>query len=457
LNWLKVKLSDFLFPRDERFNPNDKAVIGLKRISKIDFSGNIFISDKNSNTDMILVKNGDLVISGINVSKGAMSVYQGNEDILATIHYSSYIYNKKKVDIDFLKYFLKSSKFIQALRNQVSGGIKTEIKSKLFLSLVVEIPETLEEQKYIVNVLNNYIRLIDDIKNEQSQQAVLITKIKQQILNNAVQGKLTEKWRLKYKAIEPASEIIKRINNLNITNNRKYQTSISQDEVPFNLPSCWTWTRLGKLLSFGPTNGYSPKATKTEKGIKCLTLTATTSGYFKENCYKIVDIHIPEESYLWLNKNDILLQRGNSIDYVGIAAIYEDEPKKYIYPDLMIKINVFEFIIPKYIYYVLISPFNRIYFQKNAYGTQKSMPKINQKVVLNTLIPLPPIHEQKVIVDKIEILLERCHQLQKVIESQLNITKYLINLIFNETFESTKSIDITEEQKETSFSLRGLK
>jgi hypothetical protein len=38
---------------------------------------------------MILVKKGDLVISGINVEKGAFAVYKGEENILVTIHYSS--------------------------------------------------------------------------------------------------------------------------------------------------------------------------------------------------------------------------------------------------------------------------------------------------------------------------------------------------------------------------------
>ena len=107
MSWQKVKLGTFLKVRENRFKPNDKAIAKLKRIDKIDFSGNIYISDKPSNTDMILVKKGDLVISGINVQKGAMSVYQGDEDVTATIHYSSYEFDTTKIDIEFLKFFLK--------------------------------------------------------------------------------------------------------------------------------------------------------------------------------------------------------------------------------------------------------------------------------------------------------------------------------------------------------------
>ena len=107
MSWEKVKLGKFLNVRENRFKPNDKAIADLKRIDKIDFSGKIFVSDKPSNTDMILVKKGDLVISGINVEKGAMAVYTGEEDITATIHYSSYRFDGNEIDIEFLKSFLK--------------------------------------------------------------------------------------------------------------------------------------------------------------------------------------------------------------------------------------------------------------------------------------------------------------------------------------------------------------
>jgi len=78
MSWENVKLGQFLKVRENRFKPNDKDISDLKRIDKIDFSGEIFISEKPSNTDMILIKKGDLVISGINVEKGAMAIYTGN-------------------------------------------------------------------------------------------------------------------------------------------------------------------------------------------------------------------------------------------------------------------------------------------------------------------------------------------------------------------------------------------
>ena len=66
--WKKVKISSFLSVRESRIKPVIANEMGLKRLEKIDFSGQIYLTDnKPTRTDMILVKSGDLVISGINV------------------------------------------------------------------------------------------------------------------------------------------------------------------------------------------------------------------------------------------------------------------------------------------------------------------------------------------------------------------------------------------------------
>lgn len=105
--WQQTEVREFLFPREERYKADDPAIAGMPRIEKIDFSGNIVLSQKPSKTDMIVIHPGDFVISGINVAKGAMAVYQGSEPVTATIHYSSYTVNKAVIELEYLKRFLK--------------------------------------------------------------------------------------------------------------------------------------------------------------------------------------------------------------------------------------------------------------------------------------------------------------------------------------------------------------
>jgi len=167
--WKKIKIGKFLFEREGKYKPDDKAISGLKRIEKIDFSGKFHIASKPSRTNMILICPNDLVISGINVSKGAMGVYHGNENVTATIHYSSYTFDTESINIEYFKRFLKSQEFVRLLKRQVKGGIKTEIKPKHLLALEIGLP-TVDEQERIVSRFESVETEDRELKEELTHQ-----------------------------------------------------------------------------------------------------------------------------------------------------------------------------------------------------------------------------------------------------------------------------------------------
>jgi len=58
---MKTKISTFLKERQDRFKPDEANNLGLKRLQKIDFSGNMhFLENKRTKTNMILIESGDL-------------------------------------------------------------------------------------------------------------------------------------------------------------------------------------------------------------------------------------------------------------------------------------------------------------------------------------------------------------------------------------------------------------
>ena len=188
----KAHIGQFLKEREGRYSPDDKKLSGLERLNKIDFSGEIHLSSKGSKTDMIIVEPGDLVISGINVAKGAIAVYQGSKPITATIHYSSYGFDKDRIDIEYFKRFVKSQAFIQAL--EVRGGIKTEIKPKHFLPIEIDLPD-IGEQREIVSLFRRVEDEIGELGSEISTQVQYLNMLRQAVLQDAIEGKLTVEWR----------------------------------------------------------------------------------------------------------------------------------------------------------------------------------------------------------------------------------------------------------------------
>lgn len=206
-------------------------------------------------------------------------------------------------------------------------------------------------------------------------------------------------------------------------------------EININLSySKWDNVKLIDVIQTKPRNGYSPKGVDYLTDVKNLTLSATTRGYFDENCFKYVDVIIPRDSHLWLKNGDFLIQRANSLEYVGVSALYDGKDDQFIYPDLMMKFRANEKIHPKYLYYSLQTEKTRKYFRDNATGTTGNMPKINQTVVSNTPINLPSLTEQHEIVRRVEQLFAYADTIEKQVNNALARVNNLTQSILAKAF-----------------------
>lgn len=438
--WMNTKISSFLFERKGKFKPNAPALYGLQRLEKIDFSGNFYLGNKVSNTDMILIKKGDFVISGINIAKGAMGIYELTHDACATIHYSSYTFDANKINPDYFQVFLKSPEFIRILKSQTKGGIKTEIKAQQLLSLEIKLPSLLDQEK-IIQDINNFNEKYSSLVRGNIKQQHYLSNLRQQILSEAVSGKLTEKWRIKNSDMISALLALKEVAEKKVVlidqgKIRKGKTTVLErsNDVPFLLPKTWVWTRLENIIYEPPRNGYSPKAVNYITETKTLKLGATSTGIFLKDEIKYINEKINKDSFLWLKKGDILIQRSNALNLVGVSAIFEDNNNEFIYPDLMMKIQVCPPIVNQYIYMALSAPFTREYFRRHASGSQQSMPKINQSIVSGTFVPLPSVDEQIAIVEKVQTLMEKCDQIKVRITQDRENIKRMMRSYLKEVF-----------------------
>lgn len=163
-----------------------------------------------------------------------------------------------------------------------------------------------------------------------------------------------------------------------------------------------TLSPLKHLLREPLKNGYSARPVKHETPFRVLTLTATTSGWFDARHFKYTDEEFASASTYWLEPGDVLIQRGNTAEYVGVPAIYEGASHQFLYPDLMIRARIQLGIIPRFVWYMLLAPQARSYLRSRASGSAGSMPKINQKVLNEVPLPLPPHDLQMEIVARID-------------------------------------------------------
>jgi type I restriction enzyme, S subunit len=161
------------------------------------------------------------------------------------------------------------------------------------------------------------------------------------------------------------------------------------------IPKSWRIARLGAILREPLRNGHSAKETRDPLGIRTLTLTAVTRADFSLANTKTTLACADKVRDLWLRAGDIFVERANTLDYVGLAALYEGPDEFAIFPDLLVRLRVQEEQMrPKVLFEFLLTSYCRTYFQMNAKGTAGNFPKIDQGIIENLRAPVPSHQEQ---------------------------------------------------------------
>lgn len=447
MSWQPTKLSDFLTERNGRIKYEEANGLGLQRVKKIDFSGAIHLdSETDTKTDMIRVKSGDLVISGINAAKGAISVYEGDEDVLATIHYSSYEFDPDKISVDFLKWFFKSSEFSDLLKEQIPGGIKTELKPKHILPLKVCLPK-LPEQMSLAARLNDIRFEQLKLEHEIAHQQSLLGKLKQAILQEAIQGKLTADWRAANPDVEPASQLLKRIQaeKARLIAEKKLRKEkplpkITPSEIPFAIPEGWEWCRLGSI-AIDVSYGTSQKAHLEAEGVPVLRMgNITSDGTLSYSNLKYVSPKIRDLPRLFLESGDIVFNRTNSYELVGKSAVFRNE-KPFTLASYLIRVRLFESLVPEYTAYFINSEICRTEFIEPDVIQQNGQANFNGTKLKTIPIPLPPLAEQAAIVERVEALMTTCRALETEIEQSRTHAAHLLQAVLKEAFAPASEND----------------
>ncbi len=287
------------------------------------------------------------------------------------------------------KIFRKFTRFLfinfeQYLYENATGSTFAQVNSDALRKMPIPLP-SLDEQQRIVERIESLFAKLDKAK-EKAQTVLDGFEIrKAAILHKAFTGELTEKWR--------------------------EEKGVSKES--------WESCSLLSVLKGKPRNGYSPKPVEYETKVKSMTLSATTSGFFQPEFFKYIDEEIPEDSYLWLKHGDILIQRANSLEKVGTSAVYTGGDHEFIYPDLIMKLQVKKGHNTHFIAYLLKTQTVLTYFRSNATGTAGNMPKINQQIVSNTPIIVPTFKEQQEITRILDSLLAKEQQVKEVAETVL--------------------------------------
>lgn len=281
----------------------------------------------------------------------------------------------------YLFYFLLSHKeeFIML----GGGGAQPNISKEKIVDTYIPIPPQFE-QKRIINAIEQWFALIDTLESAKEDLQMSIAQAKSKILGLAIHGKLLPQD----PNDEPAIELLKRINPKFTPCDNAHDTN--------QLPDSWCWTTLGNIGKW--QSGATPSRLNKDyyKGnIPWLKTGDLTDGFIYDIPETITQKALEETSVKLNPKGSVLIAMyGATIGKIGILTIPSTTNQACC------ACSEYKGIYNMYLFYYLLSH-RDIFIMMGGGGAQ---PNISKEKITETLIPLPPLSEQKRIVAKIEEL-----------------------------------------------------
>ena len=372
-----------------------------------------------------LPQKGDILLCSIGGSIGNTWINDGRDFYYKDGNVTQ-ICNNKFMDTVFINYYLHSELFAKQVKSEVAGSAYNALTIIKIKNLLFPLPP-LAEQKRIVAAIEKFMPLIEEYGKKETQLKAFNEKIgtltKKAILQEAVQGKLVPQIASEGNARDLLEEIRKEklSHGLDFANAKsgkrksKKETAlagsnpcdITEDEIPFDIPENWCWCRWGDL-SESIQYGYNAPAKETGR-IKMVRISDIHENKVFWDSVPYCDISEDEIQTYILKKNDILFARTGGT--VGKSFLVQDVPCEAIYAGYLIRTHYnSEKLVPQYLKFFMES---NLYWEQLKEGTiATAQPNCNGKTLSKMLIPLPPLAEQKRIVEAIENLLPLCEALK---------------------------------------------
>ena len=324
----------------------------------------------------------------------------------------------------YMKSFMESQLYWEQLKNGTIATAQPNCNGKTLAKMLLPIPPT-KEQDRIVKKLTQLSSFLDNYGLCQDRLNLLNEEIKEQlkksILQEAIQGKLVPQLAKEGTAQDLLEQIKKE--KLNLVKEGKLKKSALatsvifrgddnkyweksgdsivciDEEIPFGIPSSWSWCRLGNIASVkgGKRIPVGEKLTTENTGHMYIRV-----ADMKENTVKTDDIHYISESIYQKIKSYTISTEDLYITVAGTIGSVGEIPKVFDNANLTENADkiVFRGICKKFLMHCLLSNFVQSQIKKCT--TKVGQPKLAIVRIEDLLIPLPPIKEQYRIVHKIE-------------------------------------------------------
>ena len=354
---------------------------------KLDFSDIVRVKKDIPEAKMCQV--GDILICARNgskklVGKAALIHLEG-------MSFGAFMAVYRSICNGYVLHFINSAYFRNALLPETGTTTINQLTQDSLKNCVIPLPP-LAEQERIVEKIEELLPLVERYEKAWTRLEELNKKfpldMQKAILGQAIQGKLVEQRAEEgtgQELFEAIQEEKQKLIEEGKLKKQKALPQITEDEIPFEIPETWKWVRLGEIISIESGNGLTT-ANMIKGNIPVYGGNGIT-GYHNESTIHEKTIVIGRVGY-----------------YCGSVHITE--------PEAWVTDNAFVTKYPKNFIDMLFLVHILRYMNLGNRNNATAQPVISGKKIYPLLFPLPPLAEQKRIVEKIEELLPLVEKLK---------------------------------------------
>lgn len=302
--------------------------------------------------------------------------------------------------------------------NSVTYGVKMpRVGTETMCNLLVPLPP-LAEQKRIVAKIEELLPYIDRYEKAWSKLEDFNKRfpgdMQKSVLQMAIQGKLVEQRPEEgtgeelYRQIQAEKQSLIKEGKIK---KEKLLPEISEDEIPFDIPESWRWVRFSEInnyISTGPFGSMLHKSDYVSSGIPLVNPANIISEHIFPSKKMMVSQQTADRlSSYRLSVGTIVMGRRGEM---GRCALVTETENGWLCGTGSFFMEPSSFVFGTYLIKFFSSVYAKQYLCGESVGT--TMNNLNHSILKKLPVPLPPLAEQKRIVQKLEQILPLCENLK---------------------------------------------
>jgi type I restriction enzyme, S subunit len=443
--WRRVRIGDFLHRAKSPVSLRDDEEYQLVTV-RMHHKGVVLREKKKGKmigSNMYRVKPGQFILSGIDARNGAFGVIPEELDgAIVTNDFWYFTVDDAVVSRDFFLWFTSTPLFLDACIKSSEGTTnRRRLQAERFYNFSFNFPGVSEQHRLAERFIA-FDKTHSALKNEFEVQTTHLKQLRQAVLQEAVEGKLTTDWRKQHPLVkgDPQHDATALLAQIKTKKERLVEAGklrkekplepIAESEKPIDLPNSWVWSRLTEICDVQDPNPSHRMPKYVQSGIPFISpMNVNEKGEINFSIGK----QVAEETYLLQCQTYSIMSNSFAFSRIGTIGLVFNLPLPQNYC-LSHSLSVITPIQDENEFLMRLLSSATILRQATHGVTKNTVPDLGMKTIRSFVVPLPPLAEQQAIVARVDSLMATIDTLEAQVTERKEQAQMLMQAVLRKAF-----------------------